>query len=499
MEFKDLVKIIYKGGVVPTHDPNLGNAAVVAHNLPRGLDLSSTSMQFERAIQACANKKLKWRKVKLISKQQLYTTEELRDALRNNLLDGWTYGRCYQEFGVPEATLKRHIGKLATACDCNDRKALMSYIQANIGNEMAVLAIISDYERPKKGRAHLHDQAEIDILFAIADMVNSGGLIQSRRDLALTGAELCKEKAESLPDGPEKERYKDAVCGRTWVNQQIARITESLQREGGAGCKRVSQLSQKRAEAANPTRQLAMLKRIQEWYEELRQKNIEIPPGGPPAQQIWNGDETGFTTNANYPPSFTLGGSVRNFIIVPAERSKFWTTMFYWIRADGEVPVAPTVVHQGGTERDLPAKFTWGLPDDWTLHNTSSGYMDRSGFYYCVASLVRYIRKRDGHNNQHQFVFIDGHDSHFSSDAIDLAAENNIHVFFLKSNDSINDQPADMGANAILEKHYQLTMHYWKRKYAMMVPFSSFYMNEVLVTSFRFFLQDKKVIYYMAF
>ena len=307
-------------------------------------------MQFERAIQACANKKLKWRKVKLISKQQLYTTEELRDALRNNLLDGWTYGRCYQEFGVPEATLKRHIGKLVTACDCNDRKALMSYIQANIGNEMAVLAIISDYERPKKGRAHLHDQAEIDILFAIADMVNSGGLIQSRRDLALTGAELCKEKAESLPDGPEKERYKDAVCGRTWVNQQIARITESLQREGGAGCKRVSQLSQKRAEAANPTRQLAMLKRIQEWYEELRQKNIEIPPGGPPAQQIWNGDETGFTTNANYPPSFTLGGSVRNFIIVPAERSKFWTTMFYWIRADGEIPVAPTVVHRGGTE-----------------------------------------------------------------------------------------------------------------------------------------------------
>ena len=72
-------------------------------------------------------------------------------------------------------------------------------------------------------------------------------------------------------------------------------------------------------------------------------------------------------------------------------------------------------------------------------------------------------------------------------------------MFFLKNNDSIDDQPADMGANAILEKHYQLTMHYWKRKYAMMVPFSSFYMNEVVVTSFRFFLQDKKVIYYMAF
>ena len=115
-----------------------------------------------------------------------------------------------------------------------------------------------------------------------------------------------------------------------------------------------------------------------------------------------------------------------------------------------------------------------------------------------LTTLLRFIRTRDGNNNQHQFVFIDVHDSHFSSEAIDLAAENNIHVFFLKSNDSINDQPADMGANAILEKHYQLTMHYWKRKYAM-TPFTVFYMNEVLVTAFRFFLADKKVIFFKLF
>ena len=92
---------------------------------------------------------------------------------------------------------------------------------------------------------------------------------------------------------------------------------------------------------------MAMLKRIHAWYEELRQKGIDIPPTGPPADQIWNGDETGFNTNAHFPPSFTFGGpsSVRNFTLVAGERSKFWTTMFYWIRGDGEVPVAPLVVH----------------------------------------------------------------------------------------------------------------------------------------------------------
>ena len=109
-----------------------------------------------------------------------------------------------------------------------------------------------------------------------------------------------------------------------------------------------------------------------------------------------------------------------------------------------------------------------------------------------LTTLLRFIRTRDGNNNQHQFVFIDVHDSHFSSKAIDLAAENNIHVFFLKSNESINNQPADMGANAILEKHYQLTiltMHYWKWKYAM-TPFTVFYMNEV--THSESFLQIKR-------
>ena len=302
---------------------------------------------------------------------------------------------------------------------------------------------------------------EIDILFATSDMIKAAGVTQSRRDIGQKGLELCKEKAALLPDGPEKERYENASCGKTWVRQQMIRISHALQKKSGPGFKRTSAISLKRAQAADPARHLAMLKRIQEWYEHLRrEEQVHIPPSGPPKEQIWNGDETGCTTNAKFPPSFTLGGdgSVRGFTLVTGERSTFWTTMFYWIRADGEVPVAPTVVHQGGKDDELPARFTWGLPDDWTIHNTSSGYMDRTGFYYCIDSLVRYIRDRDGNNNQHQFIFIDGHDSHFSSHAIDYATEINIHVFFFKSNDSINDQPADMGANAILEKHYQQAM-----------------------------------------
>ena len=103
-----------------------------------------------------------------------------------------------------------------------------------------------------------------------------------------------------------------------------------------------------------------------------------------------------------------------------------------------------------------------------------------------------HIRHRDGNNNQHQFVFLDGHDSHWFVDALELAKRNNIHIFFLKSNDSINDQPADMGANAMLEKYYNAAMAAWRRRYVS-VKFNPMFMNEVLVSAFNEFLKDKKV------
>ena len=57
MEFNALVKKCYGGEKVPSNDPNLSYAAMVAQNLPRGLEINSSSMQFERAVQECAKKK----------------------------------------------------------------------------------------------------------------------------------------------------------------------------------------------------------------------------------------------------------------------------------------------------------------------------------------------------------------------------------------------------------------------------------------------------------
>ena len=57
MEFIDLIKKIYCGESVRSDAVNLSAAAVVARSLPRGLEVNSKTMQFERAVQNCARKK----------------------------------------------------------------------------------------------------------------------------------------------------------------------------------------------------------------------------------------------------------------------------------------------------------------------------------------------------------------------------------------------------------------------------------------------------------
>ena len=53
---------------------------------------------------------------------------------------------------------------------------------------------------------------------------------------------------------------------------------------------------------------------------------------------------------------------------------------------------------------------------------------------------------------------MDGHDSHFDSEALDLLASKHIYVFFVKSNNSGEGQPNDNGPNSALKALYDL--HY---------------------------------------
>lgn len=87
-------------------------------------------------------------------------------------------------------------------------------------------------------------------------------------------------------------------------------------------------------------------------------------------------------------------------------------------------------------------------PGNWTGHNTESGYMDRHGFFKAVTAFVRLA---GASADNPQYIFLDGHDSHWDSDALDLLRANHCHVFFLKAGDSENDQPLDNGPNELIK------------------------------------------------
>jgi hypothetical protein len=476
-----LVKQLYNNDMVSSSAPGLTKANRIAKSLPKGLDMSSDRMQFERAYKA--------KTLTVERENHQYTDIELQQALRANLIDGMTYKDCSSEYGLPEKTLRRHIARITTEKGCATRKDMIVFSKESDANRIRMLAALDRRQIPTTGPPPLHTQTEVDLFFSIASIKNAAGSNQGRGAVAKSFMHLNEAKSK---DGPDKERYQKSTCSKTYMRKQKRRISPSIQLAGGARFKRNSPISLKRAEAANPILQLVMEGKINKWYNYLRSLGVIIPEDGPPPEQKWNGDEKGLSTNAKFPPSFTLGGNNRTFTIVPGEKSNFWTTLFFWICGNGDLPVPPTVVHQGGTETHFPTRFLHGLPNSWTSHNTPSGYMDKSGFYLCVLALVLYIRERDGDNLKPQFVFLDGFDGHFSADALDLAHANNIHIFFLKSNDSINDQPADMGANAMIEKYFQLAMLDWKEKFAM-TPFTPMFMNEVLVTAYNAFLKDAKV------
>ena len=484
MNLFSLTKAIYLKQKVPSTNLNLlSTAQRISHKLPKDIEFGEGRQQFERAFNEHTSTK---------SDHNQYTDFELQTALKDNVLNGLTYKHCKEKYGIPEATMKRHISTLAKQFGCSTRKEIMEYRSQSTEQEVNVRQAIMCFVVPKKGPSSYLSQTEVDLILVIADKKNSAGTNQAKPTIGQECRELCRAKALEMPEGPEKERFEKAVCDASFVRKVVQRFSIKAD-DLNPRFLRNSPISSKRAEASNPMLQCIMEAKIEDWFDDLRSQGIYIPPEGPPARVLWNGDEKGFSTNAKFPPSFTLDGTMRRFTIVSGEKSKFWTTMFYWINGAGDVPIAPTIVHQGGSDTEIPAKFMHGLTDDWRVHNTASGYMDKRGFYHCIESLVNYIRERDGNNDEHQFVFLDGHDSHWLADALKLAKENNIHVFFLKSNDSINDQPADMGANAKLEKYYQSSMAAWRRKYVS-TPFTPMFMNEVLVTAFKEFLQDKEVI-----
>lgn len=172
------------------------------------------------------------------------------------------------------------------------------------------------------------------------------------------------------------------MLSRCWLATNMKdRIDKSLlDKPRKRSFQKTSRMSTKRMAAGNPMRSYIMTAKFLAVYQHHFDNGILSTPK-PLASQVWNCDEKGVMPNGKWKPSYTLGRSgARGFTSATGERSPFWVTILFATRADGAKPPPPMVVHQGGDDKNLPAIFTSGLPDDWLIHSTKSGYLDEYGF-----------------------------------------------------------------------------------------------------------------------
>ena len=79
-----------------------------------------------------------------------------------------------------------------------------------------------------------------------------------------------------------------------------------------------------------------------------------------------------------------------------------------------------------------------------------------------------------------QFLFFDGHDSHFDDRATHLLRSHHISPFILNAGDPTNDQPNDNGPNLKLKRYYGISKLKCQRQHGT-IKFTPAHMNSVLV------------------
>ena len=158
--------------------------------------------------------------------------------------------------------------------------------------------------------------------------------------------------------------------------------------------------------------------------ELLLQEIMKVPDDlkdiQPRPDQQWNVDEIGIDPNGKWHCivcTYKWCPTEKVWKTQTGERAPFWCTILFFTHADGQCFIAPTIVHQA-------AKFTadllYGIPDNWVIHATPSGYMDHHGWYKMIDNFTKLSRASKGNP---QFLFFDGHDSHWDADALDLMVQ----------------------------------------------------------------------------
>lgn len=224
--------------------------------------------------------------------------------------------------------------------------------------------------------------------------------------------------------------------------------------------RRVSNLSHKRAAAADPLLHQRMLRKFLEDDAQLIQKGF-FQGGSPRPEDIYNMDEVGMDPTGRPLPTYRIfNGPDRRFRSKSGEKAPFRASVVLCIRADGEV-LPPLIVHKGGTDTSLRGDFVIGLHPSFMVTCTKSGYIDKGGFRAFCSMLMR--ESNAGPNNG-KLLYLDGYDAHFDYEAWKCMFEKYLRLRFLKAMGSAHDAPLDLGYNAIFKIEYDFAYYRWSRR-----------------------------------
>ena len=147
-------------------------------------------------------------------------------------------------------------------------------------------------------------------------------------------------------------------------------------------------------QANNPLLTEEMFNKIEAMYEDHFQRGI-LKTRHPQAHQVFNGDEIGFDPTGRWGKVIRFAWDTANYTLGSAEKAPFWTTAWFWSRADGSICLSPTIIHQGAhgelgeyycmqaelkdCNGDPSMQNTRFLPSTWIVHQVMT-----TNQYFCM-------------------------------------------------------------------------------------------------------------------
>ena len=221
-------------------------------------------------------------------------------------------------------------------------------------------------------------------------------------------------------------------------------------------CKRHPEISVRRPEATSMSRAIGFSKEaVNQFYDILK---VELQKHDIDASRIWNVDESGLTSVHKPPKIMAVKGMKQVGKLTSGERGKTITVICCFNAAGTYIPPALIFPRKNMNDRLLK-----GAPPNSIGFASETGWINEDLF---VAWLSHFIKFAKPSLTEKHIVILDGHSSHKSLQAVNLARENGIILISLPPHTTHRLQPLDIVFYGPLKTAYNQDADNWMVSHA---------------------------------